>query len=66
MRLGVALLEKLRSAADPDFPHLSAVDPERFRPRLAWTDQGALEIRLNGRPTHGLWRIWPAPCLRPP
>lgn len=35
LRLGVALLEKLRSAADPDFPHLSAVDPERFRPRLA-------------------------------
>lgn len=52
LRLGVALLEKLRPAADPDFPPLSAVDPERLRPRLAWTDQGALEIRLNGRLTH--------------
>ncbi len=43
LRLAVALLEKLRAAAAADSSLL---------PRLAWTDEGVLELRLNGRLSH--------------
>lgn len=52
LRLAVALLEKLHPAAGPDSAALSGVGRDAVRPRLAWTDEGVLEIRLNGRLSH--------------
>ncbi|WP_297849113.1 divergent polysaccharide deacetylase family protein [uncultured Desulfovibrio sp.] len=46
LRLAVALLEKLRAAAAADSSLL---------PRLAWTDEGVLELRLNGRLSHSFY-----------
>ncbi|WP_417292240.1 divergent polysaccharide deacetylase family protein [Desulfovibrio porci] len=52
LRLAVALLEKLHPAEASDFSALSAAGRDALRPRLAWTDEGVLEIRLNGRLSH--------------
>lgn len=52
LRLAVALLEKLHPLAAENFSPLSDVGGDVVRPRLAWTDEGVLELRLNGRLSH--------------
>ncbi|MGE9985790.1 divergent polysaccharide deacetylase family protein [Desulfovibrio sp. SGI.169] len=52
LRLAVALLEKLRPAASLDSAPLPGVGGNTARPRLSWTDEGVLEMRLNGRLSH--------------
>lgn len=49
LRLGIALLERLRNARPASAAGKTAPTP---RPQVLWTEQGALEIRLDDRVTH--------------